>query len=92
MAGLEIRFVMDGKEMSVDSFVEAVVREIRISVREEISRILSTQQKQGRTTTPSAINEPSRQGVSVHEAARLLSLSRRTTESYMRQRLSALSG
>jgi hypothetical protein len=39
MLNIETRFVMQGKEVSVDSFVEAIVREVRASVREEISRI-----------------------------------------------------
>jgi hypothetical protein len=38
MLTAEIRFVMQGKEVSLDSFVEAIVREVRASVRDEISR------------------------------------------------------
>jgi hypothetical protein len=36
MLNVEIRLVMHEKEVSVESFVEAMVREIRTSVREEI--------------------------------------------------------
>jgi len=38
MLRVEIRFLVQGKEVSVDSFVETIVREVRASVREEISR------------------------------------------------------
>jgi hypothetical protein len=37
MLNVEIRFVMQGKEVSVDSFVGAILPEILSSVREEIS-------------------------------------------------------
>jgi hypothetical protein len=40
MVNIEIRFVVAGQEVSLGSFAEAVVREVRQSVREEISRTL----------------------------------------------------
>jgi len=70
MLNVEIRFVMQGKEVSVDSFVESIVREVCASVREEISR------------TPSRHESQSRRAVSIREAARLLSISLPTIHSY----------
>ncbi len=83
MLSVEIRFVMQGKEVSVDSFVEAIVREIRASVREEMSRTLSREQNPPRELPQVLVQEMPRQTVSVREAARLLSLSRRTIENYI---------
>jgi hypothetical protein len=60
MLSVEIRFLMQGKEVSVDSFVEVIVREVRASVREEITRTFPKneqtmygafrKEKKGRTT------------------------------------------
>jgi excisionase family DNA binding protein len=83
MLSIEIRFAMQGKEVSVDSFIEDIVRKLRASVRDEISRVLAGQETQSRATSPVAMGEPSRQAVSVREAARLLSVSRRTIENYI---------
>ncbi len=47
MLSVEVRFLMQGKEVSVDSFVEAIVREVRASVREKISRIFPKHEQQG---------------------------------------------
>jgi excisionase family DNA binding protein len=83
MLSIEIRFAMQGKEVSVDTFIEDIVRQLRASVRDEIDRVLAGQETQIRATPPMAVHEPSRQAVSVREAARLLSLSRRTIENYI---------
>ncbi len=83
MLSLEIRFNMHGREVSVDSFIEDVMRQLRASVRDEISRVLVGQETQSLATSPVTMNEPSPQAVSVREAARLLSLSRRTIENYI---------
>jgi excisionase family DNA binding protein len=83
MLRVEIRFAMQGKEVSVDSFIEDFVRQLRASVRDEVSRVVAGQETQARATSPVAMGEPSRQAVSVREAARLLSLSRRTIENYI---------
>lgn len=82
MLGLEIRFVMQGKEVCVDSFVEAIVRQVRSSVREEISRTLSREQNP-RESPHVSISELPRQAVSIREAARLLSVSPRTIHNYI---------
>lgn len=83
MLSIEIRFAMLGKEVSVDSFIEDIARQLRASVRDEISRVLAGQETQSRVTSSVAMGEPSRLAVSVREAARLLSVSRRTIENYI---------
>jgi excisionase family DNA binding protein len=82
MPSLEIRFSMNGKEVSVDSFVRTIIQELRSSVHEEISRSLSKQENPSREPAP-AISESPRQAVSVREAARLLSISPRTVQRYV---------
>jgi excisionase family DNA binding protein len=79
---LEIRFAMEDKEVSMDSFIEDIARRIRVSVRDEISRALAGRETQSRAASPMAVSEP-RQAVSVREAARLLRHSRRTIENYI---------
>jgi excisionase family DNA binding protein len=81
MLNVEIRFVMQGKEVSVDSVIEGIVREVRTTVREEISRNFPNQQVSNplRGVDP----EKPRQAVSVREAARLLSISPRTVDKYV---------
>jgi len=83
MLNVEIRFVMQGKELSVDSFVEAIVREVRASVREESSRIPTTHEQQGSDSPRRVESEMPLQVVSVREAARLLSVSPRTVRRYI---------
>jgi excisionase family DNA binding protein len=74
---------MQGKEVSVDSFVESIVREVRASVREEISRTLPKHEQQGSDSLRSVELEMPRQAVSIREAARLLSISPRTVDKYV---------
>src|ERR1700730_4498014 len=81
--GLKIRFVMEGKEVSFNSFVEALVGEIRASVREEISRTLPKYQHESSNSSRTSNSEMPRQAVSVREAARLLSISPRTVDKYV---------
>jgi excisionase family DNA binding protein len=83
MLSVEIRFVMQGKEVSVDSFVEAILREVRASVREEISRTLPNHEQQGSDSPRKSSSETTRQAVSIREAARLLSISPRTVDKYV---------
>lgn len=83
MLSVEIRFLMQGKEVSVDSFIEAIVREVRASVREEISGILLNQEHQSSDSPRRVNSETPRQAVSVREAARLLSISQRTVDKYV---------
>jgi len=83
MLNIEIRFAMQGKEVSVDALVEAIVREVRASVREEINRILPMREQQDSDSLRRANSETPRQAVSVREAARLLSISPRTVDKYV---------
>jgi excisionase family DNA binding protein len=78
---VEIRFVIEGQEVSLDSFAQAVVREVRASIRDELNRNLTRQETLSGQARIGA--EPSRQAVSVREAARLLSISPRTIHNYI---------
>ena len=83
MLNVEIRFVVGGQEVSLGSFAEAIVGEVRSSVREEIDRTLS----QVATNVPKPPQESDSKmppkAVSVREAARLLSISPRTLDKYV---------
>jgi excisionase family DNA binding protein len=79
----EIRFAMQGREVSVDSFIEAIVREIRASVREEINRTLPKHEQHDSESPWRVDSEMPRRAVSIREAARLLSLSTRTIQNYI---------
>jgi excisionase family DNA binding protein len=83
MLSVEIRFFMQGKEVSVDSFVESIVREVRASVREEISRSFPKNQQQGSDSPRRVDSETPRLAVSVREAAHLLGISQRTVDKYV---------
>jgi len=83
MLSVEIRFLMQGREVSVDSFVEAIVREVRASVREEISRNFPKHEQQGSDSPRRVDSEMPRRAVSIREAARLLSISPRTVHNYI---------
>jgi excisionase family DNA binding protein len=80
---VEIKFVIQGKEVSVDSFVEAIGREICASVREEISRTVPNHEQQDSASPRRVDSETPRQAVSIREAARLLSISPRTVDKYV---------
>jgi excisionase family DNA binding protein len=83
MLSVEIRFLMQGKEVSVDSFVEAIVREVRASVREEFDRTFPCMSKQSSDPLRRVESAMPRQAVSIREAARLLSISPRTVDKYV---------
>jgi excisionase family DNA binding protein len=87
MLSVEIRLLMQGKEVSVDSFVEFIVREVRSSVREEISRTLPKHGQQDADSPSRIDSEMPRQAVSIREAARLLSISVRTVDKYVALKL-----
>jgi hypothetical protein len=78
MMNVEIRFVMQGKEVPVDSSVEAIVREVRASVREEISRTLTKPDQHGSESRRTDTSGMPVQALSIREAGRLLSISPRT--------------
>ncbi len=83
MLSVEIRFLMQGKEVSVDSFVESIVRGVRGSVRDEISRTFPTHEQRDSDSPRRADSGMPLQAVSVREAARLLSVSPRTVHNYI---------
>jgi len=83
MLSVEIRFLMQGREVSVDALVEAIVREVRASVREEIGRTFPKHEQQGSDSFRRVDSAMPRQAVSVREAARLLSISPRTVHNYI---------
>ena len=83
MLSVEIRFLMQGKEVSVDSFVESITRELRASVREEIGRTFPKHEQQGSDFFRRVDSAMLPQAVSVREAARLLSISPRTVDKYV---------
>jgi excisionase family DNA binding protein len=83
MLSVEITFLMQGKEVSIDSFVEAIVREVRASVRDEISRTFPKHEQQGSDSPRRGDSEMPHHAVSVREAARLLSISPRIVEKYV---------
>jgi len=74
---------MQGKEVSVDSYVEAIVREVRASVRDEMSRTFPKHEQLGSDSPRRVDSEMPRQAVSIREAARLLSISQRTVDKYV---------
>jgi excisionase family DNA binding protein len=79
---VEIRFVVAGQELSLSSFAEALVREVRQLVREEMNRTLAQPTKSPMSTQNLDSKVPP-QAVSVREAARLLSISPRTVDKYI---------
>jgi excisionase family DNA binding protein len=83
MLSVEIRFLMQGREVSVDSFVEAIACEVRASVREEIGRTFPKLEQQGSAFFRRDDPAMARQAVSIREAARLLSISPRTVGKYV---------
>jgi hypothetical protein len=60
MLSIEIRFAVQGKEVSVESFIEDFVRQLGASVRDEVSRVVAGQENRTRATSPVAMDEPSR--------------------------------
>lgn len=83
MLSVEIRFLMHGKEVSLESLIEAIMRQVRSSVREEISRSFPTHEQQGSDSPRRVDSEMPRQAVSVREAAHLLGISQRTVDKYV---------
>jgi hypothetical protein len=39
MLSVDIRLIADGKELALDSFIETIVTQVRLRIREEVSRI-----------------------------------------------------
>lgn len=83
MLNVEIRFIIDGHEVSLDSFAQTIVREVRTSVREEFNRNFTKEENLNCQLPHKSGSETPRQAVSVREAARLLSISPRTVDKYV---------
>jgi excisionase family DNA binding protein len=83
MLSVELKFLMEGREVSVDSFLQTIVREVRASVREEIGRTFPKHEEQGSVSFRRVDPAIPRQAVSIREAARLLSVSQRTVDKYV---------
>jgi excisionase family DNA binding protein len=83
MLNVGIRFVMQGKQISVESFVEALVRDIRAAVREKFNQTLIGQASNSPQSSQRGNSEMPRHAVSIREAARLLSISPRTVHKYV---------
>jgi excisionase family DNA binding protein len=75
--------VVEGQEVSLDSFTQAIMREVRAAIRDELNRNLTKQETLNSQPSPRIGPEPSRQAVSIREAARLLSISPRTVDKYV---------
>ncbi|MGB6716819.1 MAG: excisionase family DNA-binding protein [Candidatus Acidiferrales bacterium] len=82
MLSLEIKLFMKGKELSIDSVAQAIAEQLRHSVHDEITRTLSKPENPNQQSAL-VTGESPRQVVSVREAARLLSLSQRTINTYI---------
>jgi hypothetical protein len=71
MLNVEIRFIIDGREVSLGSFAQIIVREVCASVREEFNRNLTKHENLSPRPLHGNGSETARQAVSVREAARL---------------------
>lgn len=65
MINAEIRIIVDGHEVSQDSFAQCVVREVRTAVREEIRQNLGNHQNRSDHSNQAANRETPRQAVSI---------------------------
>ncbi len=83
MLNVDIKFLVSGQEVSLDSFAAALVAEIRSAVREEISR--ASNQPVGKDIGPAQQHDHKTPplAVSKREAARLLGVCQRTVDNYI---------
>jgi excisionase family DNA binding protein len=84
MLNVEIRFLISGREVSLDSFTAVLVDEIRAAMREEISRASNQAVDKNLESPPQPDLKTSPLAVSKREAARLLGVCERTVENYIR--------
>jgi hypothetical protein len=73
MVNVEIRFIIDGREVSLDSFAETIVREVRASVHDEFEKNLARRENLNNRHLHRLTSE-TRQAVSVRETARFAEL------------------
>lgn len=83
MLNVEIRVGEKPHEVSLSSFAETILREIRAVVREEICHVLAGQASKNPESSQRTNSEIPPQAVSIKEAARLLSISPRTVQNYI---------
>ena len=84
MLNVEIRFLISGREVSLDSVAAALVAGIRTAVREEISRASNQPVDKNLESPPQPYPKTPPLAVSKREAARLLGVCERTVENYIR--------
>jgi len=80
---IEISLTEDGRELSVDAFVQALVREVRHGLRDEFRRITDDVVPAGSKMMQNQAAQLQPRAVSISEAARLLGLSKRTIDTYV---------
>jgi excisionase family DNA binding protein len=83
MLTMEIRLLVSGQEISLDSFATAPVADIRSAVREEISRKSRERSSKNLGTTQQPDPKTPPLAVSRREAARLLGVSQRTLNNHV---------
>jgi excisionase family DNA binding protein len=83
MLKAEIRFFIEGNEVSLDSFAQTIAQQIRVSLREEISQTLTKSSHYMLDSSRRVGSETHQASVSVREAARLLGISPRTVQKYI---------
>lgn len=83
MLNVEIRFLVSGREVSLDSFANALVAEIRSAVREEIIRPSNQAKGENLGLIQQLAYKTPPLAVSKREAARLLGVCERTVDNYI---------
>jgi len=83
MLNVEVRLVVSGREFSLDSFASALVADIRLAVREEISPLLIQPAVKKQDMSQQDEHKTPPLAVSKREAARLLGVCTRTLENYI---------
>jgi excisionase family DNA binding protein len=84
MLNVEIKFLVSGREVSLDSVTAALVAEVRGAVREEIRRASNQAVDKNLESSPRPDPKTPPLAVSKREAARLLGVCERTVENYTR--------
>jgi excisionase family DNA binding protein len=87
MLSVEVRFVVAGQEVSLDSFAEAFVASVRKAVHEEMSRHTVKLASENRELIQSLAPKTPPKVVSIREAARLMGISSRTVDNYLAQKI-----
>jgi excisionase family DNA binding protein len=83
MLNVEIRLVISGREVPLDSFTEAFMADVRRAVREEIDRAQHLTPVKNLAVTEQHEHKAQPLVVPKREAARLLGVSLRTVDNYI---------